>query len=167
MKKLATRSAQYPMVAEFVFSHNEWVVDSVDGSKKTLGSTLANSTDPQESGLLGPAANTGLVFDCIPMPPGAVITGGEVITETAFVGPTAATLSVGIAGAATALIATTSVMAAAGTRAALALTAPLLCNNGQNLRMTLAYTVANATAGEVRVRIHYTLDGRTSEVVIA
>lgn len=167
MKKLATRTAQYPLVAEFVFSHNEWVVDAVDGSKKTFGSTLAASTDPLESGLTGPAANTGLVFDCAPMPQGAVITGGEVITETAYVGPTAATLSVGIAGSTTALIATTSVMAAAGTRAPLALTAPLLCNNGQNLRMTLAYTVANASAGKVRVRIHYTLDNRTSEVVIA
>ena len=103
MKKLATRSAQYPLFAEFVFQHNDWVVDSVDQVKKTLGSTVALSADPAEPGLLGPVANT-IVFDAINMPPYAVITGGEVIVETAYAGSTAATLSLGIAGSTTALV---------------------------------------------------------------
>ena len=166
MKKYASRSAQYPLFAEFAPVFNEFVVDSVDQVKKTLGSTVANSTDPLEAGLTGPVANT-IVFDSIPMPVGAVITGGELIVETAYVGCTAATVSLGIAGSTTALLNASNVMAAAGTRVALTMTAPLLCNAGQNLRMTFAYTVANATAGKFRLRVQYTIDGRTSEVQIA
>ncbi len=166
MKKLATRSAQYPLAAEFVFSSNEWVVDSVDGVKKTFGCTVANSTDPLEPGL---TAATGLVFDCINMPPYATIIGGEVIVETAFVGIGAgATLNVGISGAATALISALDLdAAAAGSRTALTITAPLTCNAGQNIRMTTAGLTATATAGKVRVRVLYTIDGRGNEVVPA
>ena len=87
MKKLATRSAQWPLTAEFVFNYNDWVVDSVDGVKKTFGSTVANSVDPTEAGL---TAATGLVVDCIKLPRGAYITGAEVLVETAFVGVGAA-----------------------------------------------------------------------------
>jgi hypothetical protein len=166
MNLKAARTAQYPQVAEFVFQHNNWVVDSADGAKKTLGSTVANSTDPSESGLTGAAAAT-IVFDAIPLPVGAVITGGEVIVETAYAGSTAATLSLGIAGSTTALVNATDIKAAAGTRVALTLTAPLLANSGQNLRATIAYTVANATAGKVRVRVMYTIDGRSQEVIAA
>lgn len=166
MKKLATRTAQWPLAADFNFAFNEWAVDMIDGSSKTFGSTLAASTDPAQAGLTGPVANTGLVVSAIPMPVGAVITGGEVIVDTAYVGTTAATVSVGITGSATALASAVNAMAAAGTRTALTMTAPLLCNAGQNIIVTLAYTVANATAGKVRVRVQYTVDGRTSEVVI-
>ena len=166
MKKLATRNAQYPLVAEFVFNHNEWVVDSVDGVKKTFGSTVANSTDPLESGL---TAATGLVFDCINMPPYAVITGGEVIVETAYAGiGTGATLNLGISGSTSALVSALDLdAAAAGSRTALTLTAPLLCNAGQNIRLTTAGLTATATAGKVRVRVQYTIDGRGNEVVPA
>ena len=166
MKKLATRNAQYPLVAEFVFNHNEWVVDSVDGVKKTFGSTVANSTDPLEPGL---TAATGLVFDCINMPPYAVITGGEVIVETAYAGIGAgATLNLGISGSTSALVSALDLdAAAAGSRTALTLTAPLLCNAGQNIRLTTAGLTATATAGKVRVRVQYTIDGRGNEVVPA
>ena len=80
MKKIASRTAQYPLVQEFAFSWNDWVIDSADGAKKTLGSTVALSTDPAESGLTGPVANT-ITFDCIALPPGAVVTGGELIVD--------------------------------------------------------------------------------------
>jgi hypothetical protein len=165
MKNLASRTAQYPLVAEFTFAFNEWVVDSVDGTKKTFGSTAANSTDPGEQGL---NAGTGVVFDCIPMPVGAVIIGGEVIVETAFAGIGAgATLNVGIAGATGALLAAFDLDAATvGSRTALALTAPLVANNGQNLRMTTAGLTATATAGKARIRVQYTIDGRTNEIQI-
>jgi hypothetical protein len=166
MKKLATRTVQYPITAEFVFNHNEWVVDSVDGVKRTFGSTVAASTDPSESGL---NAGTGVVFDCIPMPIGAVITGGEVIVERAYVGAgAAATLSLGIAGNTAALVSAMDLDAAtAGSRTAIALTAPLLSNDGQNLRLTTAGLTPAATAGRVRIRVNYTIDGRVSENVIA
>lgn len=166
MKKLATRTVQYPMTAEFVFKHNEWVVDSVDGVKRTFGSPVASSTDPSEPGL---NAGTGLAFDCVPMPIGAVISGGEVIVENAYAGIGAgATLSLGIAGNTAALVSAMDLdAAAAGSRTAIALTAPLLCNNGQNIRLTLAGMSAAATAGKVRVRVNYTIDHRVSENVIA
>lgn len=164
MNLKAARTAQYPQVAEFLFTHRSWVVDSVDGAKKTLGSTVALSEDPLEPGLLGPAANT-INFDAIPMPIGAVIVGGEVIVETPYAGSTAATVSLGIAGSLTALANAVSMLSAG--RTALALTAPLLANNGQNLRATIAYTVANATAGRVRLRVMYTIDNRSQEVVHA
>jgi hypothetical protein len=167
MNRVASRTAQYPLFAEFVVNVNEWVYDSVSLAAVTLGSTPALSTDPLQPGLSGPAANT-ITFDAIPMPVGAVIVGGEVIVDTAVTGSTAYTVSVGIAGSLTALASAVSGTAAAGTRTALTLTAPLLSNAaGQNLRLTVAYTVANATAGKVRVRVQYTIDGRGQEVQIS
>ncbi len=164
MKKQATRGVQYPLTAEFVFAFNEWVVDSVDGVKKTFGSTPANSTDPNELGLTG---GTGVAFDCIPMPLGAVISGGEMIVESAFAGIGAgAAIQVGIAGDTAALLASTDLDAAlAGSRTAFLLTKPLLCNGGQNIRMTTSGLTAGATAGKVRLRVQYTLDNRAHEVV--
>lgn len=166
MKKYASRSAQYPLYAEFAFSYNEWVNDAVTGVKTTFGSTVPNSTDPNESQL---TAGTGVVFDCIPMPPGAVITGGEVIVETAYVGIGAgATLNIGVAGNTSALLSAFDLDAAtAGSRTALLLTSPLVCNAGLNVRLTTAGLTATATAGKVRIRVQYTVDNRTSEVQVA
>lgn len=164
MKKLATRQVQYPLVAEFVWSFNEWVIDSVDGVKKTFGSTAPNSTDPNEPGL---TAGTGVVFDAIPMPLGAVITGGELIVETAFAGiGAAASIQVGIAGDTASLLAATDLDAlTAGSRTALLLTKPLVCNGGQNVRMATSGLAATATAGKARLRVQYTIDNRGMEVV--
>lgn len=164
-KLIATRTIQYPAVAEFAFNWNDWVVDSVDGTKKTLGSTVANSVDPAEPALTGPVANT-IVLDAIPLPVGAVVTGGELIIETAYTGSTAATILIGIAGSTSIYLGSTSLMAAANTRTPLLLTTALGSNSGQNVRLTIAYTVANATAGKARVRIMYTLDSKANEVVI-
>ena len=166
MKKLASRSAQWPLFAEFTFSYNEWVQDSVSLVKTTFGSTAANSVDPLEVGL---TAGTGVVFDCIPLPVGAVVVGGEVIVETAFVGIGAgATLNLGIAGATSAYVSALDLdAAAAGSRTPLLLTAPLTSNAGQNVRLTTAGLTATATAGKVRVRVQYTIDGRTSEVQVS
>lgn len=167
MKKLAARTVQYPMIAEFVFDWNDWVVDSADGAKKTFGSTVALSKDPNESGLTGPVANT-ITFDCIPLPPGAVLCGGELIIEVAGVGPTAYTLTLGIAGSLTTVLGSTSLLAAASTRTALLLTSALQhASGGANLRATVAYTVANATAGRFRIRLMYTVDSRANETQVA
>ena len=163
MKKIATRVSQYPLNAEFVFSFNDWATDSVDAVKKTFGSTTTLADPASE--VTGLQAGTGMVFDCIPMPLGAVITGGELIVESAYVGIGAgATLNVGIAGSTSALVSAYDLdAAAAGARTALTLTAPLLCNGGANLRLTLAGMTATATAGKVRIRVEYTIDGRKSE----
>jgi hypothetical protein len=162
MKKLPSRTAQTLLVQEFVFNHTDWVVDSVDGTKKTFGSTVALSADPGEAALTGPAANT-VVLDAVPMPGGAVIHSGEIIVETAYTGPTAATLSLGIAGTTTGLASAVNLLVAAKTALTATGVAALLANGGANLRATMAYTVANATAGKVRIRVAYTIDRRASE----
>lgn len=166
MKKLASRSAQYPLYAEFAFAHNEWVVDAVSMVKETFGSTVANSTDPLEPGL---TAATGVVFDAIPLPVGAVVIGGEVIVEQAFVGIGAgATMILGVAGDTACYLASTDLDAAVvGTRIPLLLTKVMASNGGQNIRLTTAGLTATATAGKVRIRVQYTIDGRTSEVQVA
>ena len=148
-KLIATRGAQRIMVAEFVFNYNDTAVDSVSGTEKTFGSTQTDA----------------LVLDAIKLPKGAVICGGEHIVETPYTGTTASTTSVGIAGSTTALANAVSNMAAAGTRTALTLTTTgFLSNTGTDIRLTLAHTVANATAGKVRVRVWFTLDNRLDEV---
>lgn len=166
MKKQASRSAQWLLASEFVANFNDWVVDSVDGVKKTFGSTVANSVDPTESGL---TAATGLVFDCIKMPRGAVIEDVVVIVETAFVGiGSGATLSLGIAGSATALVNAQDLDAAtAGAKLTVATFNPLLANSGQDLRLTTSGLTATATAGKIRVRVRYTVDDRANEVTPA
>jgi hypothetical protein len=162
MKKLATRTAQAPLIAEFVWNHNEWVVDSVDGTKKTFGSTAALSTDPAEPAL---TAGTGVVFDAIPMPVGAVVCGGELLCETAYVGIGAsATITVGVAGDAACYLGSTDLDAiAANGRSALLLTKAFASNTGLALRITTASLTATATAGKFRLRVEYTIDGRASE----
>lgn len=166
MKKQASRSAQYPLFAEFVLNYNEWVQDAVTLVKTTFGSSVANSTDPTEAGLV---AGTGVVFDAIPLPVGAVIVGGEVIVEQAFVGIGAgATLILGVEGDTAAYLASTDLDAAtANTRIPLLLTKSLASNGGKNLRLTTAGLTATATAGKLRIRVQYTIDGRTSEVQVA
>jgi len=166
MQVQAARTSQRIQAAEVVFAFNDWAIDSVDGVRKTFGSSVALA-DPAGvvAGLTAPA---GLVADLINMPPGAVIVGGEVIVETAFAGIGAgATLSVGIAGNTTALVNAMDLDAAlAGSRTAFALTAPMLANAGQNLRVTTAgLTAGGATAGRVRIRVQYTIDNRAEEVV--
>lgn len=166
-KLLAARSVQRQLTAEFVFNYNDWAIDSVSQVKTTFGSTTALA-DPS-SAVSGLTAGTGIVLDVIPMPLGAVIAGGEVIVETAFVGiGVGATLSLGIAGNTAALVSALDLdAAAAGSRTALTLTAPLLCNSGQNVRLTTSGLTATATAGKVRIRVNYTIDGKADEVVIA
>jgi hypothetical protein len=167
MKLLASRTAQYPLVAQLIGNFNNWVVDALTGSKVTLGSTVAAATDPNEPGLLGAVANTAISFDAIPLPVGAIVTGGELIVDTAYAGCTAATISLGIVGALTDLLSTVNLMATG--RTAFALTGLITEDSlagGANLRMTIAYTVANATAGKFRLRVMYTIDGRAHEVQI-
>lgn len=159
-KKVANRTAQYPLVAEFSMNWNDWAIDSVSTVKKTLCSTTATSTDPTEPGL---TAGTNLVFDAIPMPLGAVIIGGTVQVETAFNGTGTNTMSVGVSGADTAFVTTANMEAAGITAFTLTGILPMRCNAGENIRLTFANGGADATAGKVRVRVQYTIDGRANE----
>jgi hypothetical protein len=163
----AARTVQRILTAEFAFNYNDWSIDSVSLVKTTYGSTTALA-DPS-SAVSGLTAGTGITFDCIPMPIGAVIMGGAVIVETAFAGiGAAAVLNLGVAGNTSALVSAMDLDAAtSGSRTAISLTAPLLCNAGQNIRLTTSGLTAAATAGKVRVRVDYTIDGKADEVVVA
>ncbi len=147
MAKLTkARSAQYPLVAEFVFNFNDTMLD-INSVEKSFGSVFGDAG----------------TFEVIPLPPGAVIVGGELIVETQGVGPTVYTVSIGNSSSATAYLAATDLKAASGTRTALT-GLGLGSNDGKNVRIAIASTVANASAGKARVRVMYTIDGRANEV---
>lgn len=145
--KTATRGAQRVQSAQFTVNFNDTMVD-VNGVTKSFGSTFTDAG----------------TFEVVKMPVGAVIVGGELIVETAGVGPTAYTMSVGTSASATNILAATTLLATGRT----ALTGlGLLSNDGLNIRVTIASTVANATAGKFRLRVEYVIDGKVDEVVTA
>jgi hypothetical protein len=139
-KLIASRGAQYPLVAEFTFNFDDTMVDinGVLKDFKTVGST---------------------VVDAINLPPGAIVIGGEVVTETAVGGSTAYNVSVGDSGNATRYLSATNRAAAGRT--------PLVptgyVGNGEQIRVTVAPTVADATAGKVTVRVQYIVRNRVNE----
>lgn len=138
-----TRSAQWPLVASFTFNYNDTATD-VNGVTKDFG--LTETAD--------------IVFDAISLPVGAVVVGGDVVVESAYVGPTAATVSVGDSGSATRYASAVDMKTAART----ALTLTGYHGAGEDIRLTLSTTVAAASAGTVTVRVMYTIDGRANEV---
>lgn len=144
--KQATRGAQPVMSAEFDFSFNDTMKDTA-GVLKTFGSVYTDAG----------------VFEVINLPPGAVVIGGDLIVEEQGVGPTAYTAAVGTSGSAAAFLAATTLLSAAGTRVALT-GLGLAAVDGKNVRVTIASTVANATAGKFRLRLEYVIDGRICEV---
>lgn len=142
----ATRQAQYPLVAEFTFNFDDTAIDSVSGTEKTFGSTFGQS----------------LVFEAIPLPPNANVIGGEIIVETAYATSTAATLSVGDSASANRYANAVDLKTAART----ALTITGFRGAGENIRVAVNTTVANATAGKVTLRVMYTIQGRGNEAQI-
>lgn len=144
--KKATRTAQRPLVAEFTFSFDDTMVDK-DGATKDFKTT-----------------GTSFVGDVINLPINSIVTGGEVVTETAVTGSTAYNISVGDSGSATRYLGATDKVSAG--RTALVPTG-YVNDGGLNLRLTVAPTVADATAGKVTVRVQYILRGKADEVVPA
>ena len=140
-KVLATRGSQWPLTAEFVIN---------------LTDTVVNTTGAEEAvGTVGPH-----VFDAIKLPSNAIVIGGAVTTEVAATGPTALNISVGDSVNATRYLGATD-RAAAG-RTALVPTGYV--GNGEDLRVTIAPTVAAATAGRVSVHVQYIVRNRVTEV---
>ena len=87
---LASRTAQYPLVAEFSFDY---------GAADAMVNT---------SGVLDPAtAVAAHIFDIINLPSYATVIGGEVVTETAITGSTAFNVTVGDSGSANRYLGTT------------------------------------------------------------
>lgn len=139
----ATRSAQWPLLSEFTFNFDDTMLD-INGVSKSFGSTYTDA----------------IVTQAINLPEGAVIVGGEVVVETAGVGPTAYTVSLGDSSSATRYASAVDLKTAA--RTALTLTG---YRTTENLRLTIASSVANASAGKATVRVMYTIPNRANEVV--
>lgn len=142
-KLIATRTAQWPLLAEFTFNFDDTMAD-INGVEKSFGSNYTHA----------------IVAQAVNLPEGAVIVGGEVAVETAGVGPTAYTVSLGDSSSATRYANAVDLKTAA--RTALTLTG---YRTSENLRLTIASTVANATAGKATVRVLYVMPGRANEVV--
>ena len=145
--KIASRTAQYVLAAEFVFNYNDKSLDAVTGGVKTYGAVFGDN----------------IVFDAIPLPLGAVVINGSLIVDVAGVGPAPYTVSVGSAANPTDLLAATDLTVKGRTP----LTGlGLAHNDGSNVRITINSAAANATAGKFRICVEYTIDGRTNEVQI-
>ena len=137
-----SRAAQTVLSAEFTFEFADTMkdVNGVTKDFKTVGTH---------------------VFDAINLPPRATVVGGEVVTETAVTGSTAYNVSVGDSGSATRYLGVTNRLTAGRT--------PLVptgyVGDGENLRVTVSPTVADATAGKVTIRVQYIMRDRWSETV--
>lgn len=142
-KLIPTRVAQYPLLATFTFNFDDTIVD-INGVEKTFGKSYTDA----------------VVAQVINLPEGAVIVGGEIVVETAGVGPTAYTVSLGDSSSATRYANAVDLKTAA--RTALSLTG---YRTSENLRLTIASTVANATAGKATVRVLYGIPNRAHETV--
>lgn len=142
-----TRSAQTPLVAEFVFNFDDTMVD-VAGVTKTLGSVYTDAGN----------------FEVIPLPVNAEVIGGEVQVQVQGVGPTAYSVNVGDSGSATKYASAVSLLGAVGARTALTLTAAAINASGLDIRMAVTSSVANATAGKWVLRVMYVIRDRATEV---
>lgn len=141
--KIPARTAQYPLEAEFTF---------------TIGDTMENVAGAQDAF----ASVAAHVFDVIPLPVGATILSGEVVTDTAFVGSTAYNVKVGDSVDDDRYLGSTDKTAAART----ALVPTGFVGNGEALRLTVTPTVAAATAGKITVRVVYSRAGKANETMI-
>jgi hypothetical protein len=139
-KLIATRGMQYPLVAEFTFNFSDTIVDIAGVTKDflTVGSTVA---------------------DVINLPVNAVITSGSVTTETAVTGATAYNVSVGDSASTTRYLGATNRVTAGLT----ALVPTGYVGLGEQIRITVTPTVADATAGKVTVRVEYIIRNRVNE----
>jgi hypothetical protein len=142
-KKIATRSAQWPLLAEFYWNYNDTVVD-INGATKDLS-----------------VFGTAIVFDAINLPPGAIVQGGELVTETAGTGSTAFTMSVGDSGSIVRYLGATDKVAAART----ALVPTGYVGTGENIRLSITPTVATATAGKWSLKVWYAMRDKANETV--
>lgn len=140
-QKLATRGGQYPITSEFTFdvaSDTMKNTSGVDDNFKVVGSH---------------------VFDTILLPNNAIVVSGEVVTETAVSGSTAYNVSVGDSGSAARYLGVTDKVAAGRT----ALVPTGFVGGGEQIRVTVAPTVADATAGKITVRVSYVIRNRMNE----
>lgn len=143
-KLIASRTAQYPLVAEFTFNFDDTMVNT-SGATVDFGKTNTAST----------------VVEVIPLPPGAVVIGGSVDTLTAFDAATF-NVSVGDSGSATRYLGATDKKGTGTT----ALVPTGYRGTGENVRVTFVPADA-CTTGKMTVRVQYVIEGRSNETQIA
>lgn len=154
----STRGAQWPLLAEFTFDMSTAVNDSMP---TVVGNVIGGAAPVYNAAVqaIGGFNAAAQIYDIIQLPPNATLVGGEIVVETAAVGPTVSTIQIGDANLASRYSAAVSMLAAART----ALTLTGYRGVGENLRMSIINTVAVATAGKVTVRALYTVQFRMSE----
>lgn len=138
----ATRGSQPVQTSEFTWNFDD---------------TMLNTSAVSD----GFATVASHVFDVINLPPNAIVVGGDVTTETAITGSTAYNVSVGDSGSATRYLGATDKVTAART----ALVPTGFVGDGENIRLTVAPTVATATAGKVTLRVQYVVRNKVTEIV--
>lgn len=144
-KLIASRTAQWPLVAEFKLNFDD-----------TMVNTAGNTVDFGKTNLGGAAG----AFDIIPLPPGAVVIGGEVVTETAF-DTAGLDVTIGDSSSADRYLASADLKSAGRT----ALVPTGYRGTGQNIRLTFSSDDV-CTAGVLTVRVSYIVAGRSNEVQI-
>ena len=145
MELIASRTAQYPMVAEFTFNFDDTMVPAAGGAAVDFGASNL-------------AATTVMI---IPLPPGATVIGGSVDTAVAFDAVTF-NVTVGDGDSAARYLGTTDVKGV-GT---VALVPTGYKGTGQNVELT--FTAGDAcTTGTATVRVEYVVGGRSNEVQVA
>ena len=141
-QQLAARGGQYPITAEFTFDVANDTMKNVSGADDNFNVVGSH------------------VFDAILLPTNAIVVGGEVVTETAVSGSTAYNVKVGDSVNDARYLASTDRVAAGRS----ALTPTGFVGGGEQVRVTVAPTVANATAGKITVRVSYIIRNRVNEV---
>jgi hypothetical protein len=143
----ATRGAQWPLMAEFTFNFDDQMVP-------VSGGTAISGTTAVDFGKTNIAAT---VFNLINLPYGAVVVGGEWVTETAF--DTAGyTITIGDSTTADRYLASADKKAAART----ALTLTGYVSDGAAIRLGVTNTDV-CTTGKATLRVLYTIRGRLNE----
>lgn len=140
---IAARGAQCPLVAEFTFNFDDTMVNA---ASTTLDFGSSNTAET--------------AVDIAPLPQGAIVIGGDVITETAF---DAATYNVKVGDATTTdrYLGTTDKKGTGRT----ALVPTGFRSTGEKLRLT--FTAADAcTTGKMSVRVLYVIADRITDVFI-
>jgi len=113
---------------------------------------------------LGTAVIASSVLEAIDMPVGAIVTGGYLSVITDWVGPTAATVSVGDGGSAARYLADTTLLSGEGTIVALVPTGYKYLA-ADTIDLDLEQTVAVSTAGAGELVVEYIIDNKANEVV--
>lgn len=135
-----TRGAQWPLLAEFTF--------------------LVTDTFVMTDGVTKAFSVAAPVADVVPLPPNAVVVGGDMTVETVSNDSSTATIAVGDSVTANRYLAATNIKAAART----ALTLTGFRGAGEDIRITLANAGADATAGKVTLRVLYIVQNKHNEV---